>query len=141
TPCEPADPAVSRQCCRLGTGLAISKHLVDPHHGTIEGQSCGRSFGATFKVILDVLPEGVGKTDQDSRAVKRPQKPLRILLVEDHRDTRHMLSSLLTHFGHQVLTADNIRNELNIIGSENDEGRLWGLGRPEGNGSAVNEEE
>src|SRR5437773_1591153 len=97
TPFEQADASVTRQFGGLGLGLAISKHLVALHHGSIEAQSCGRSFGATFKVILDVLPEGVGKTDQDSRAVKRPQKPLRILLVEDHRDTRHMLTRPLTH--------------------------------------------
>ncbi|PYJ32220.1 MAG: hybrid sensor histidine kinase/response regulator [Verrucomicrobia bacterium] len=136
-PFEQADASVTRQFGGLGLGLAISKHLVDLHHGTIEAQSCGRSFGATFKVILDVLPEGVGKTDQDSRAVKRPQKPLRILLVEDHRDTRHMLSRLLTHFGHQVLTADNIRNALNIIASENVEVLLCDIGLPDGTGYEV----
>jgi PAS domain S-box-containing protein len=136
-PFEQADASVTRQFGGLGLGLAISKHLVDLHHGIIEAQSRGRSFGATFKVILDALPEGVGKTDQDSRAVKRPQKPLRILLVEDHRDTRHMLSRLLTHFGHQVLTADNIRNALNIISSENLEVLLCDIGLPDGTGYEV----
>ena len=137
TPFEQADPSVTRQFGGLGLGLAISKHLVDLHHGTIEAESRGRSFGATFKVTLDALPEGAGKTDQASRASKHPPKPLRILLVEDHRDTRYMLSRLLTHFGHHVLTADNIRNALNIISSENVEVLLCDIGLPDGTGYEV----
>src|SRR5437660_1200295 len=137
TPFEQADPSVTRQFGGLGLGLAISKHLVDLHHGTIEAESRGRSFGATFKVTLDTLPEGVGKTDLGSRASKHPPKPLRILLVEDHRDTRYMLSRLLTHFGHHVLTADNIRNALNIISSENVEVLLCDIGLPDGTGYEV----
>ena len=59
TPFEQADASVTRQFGGLGLGLAISKHLVDLHHGKIEAESRGRSFGATFKVTLDSLPEGV----------------------------------------------------------------------------------
>src|SRR6266571_272410 len=62
TPFEQADASVSRQFGGLGLGLAISKHLVDIHHGTIQAESRGRSFGATFKVTLDMLPEGAGTT-------------------------------------------------------------------------------
>src|SRR5437016_8473133 len=57
-PFEQADPSVSRQFGGLGLGLAISKRLIDLHHGTIEAESRGRSFGATFKVSLDTLSEG-----------------------------------------------------------------------------------
>src|SRR5438067_12021582 len=57
-PFEQADASVRRQFGGLGLGLAISKHLVNLHHGTIEAESRGRSFGATFKVTLNTLPEG-----------------------------------------------------------------------------------
>src|SRR5205807_9385669 len=105
TPFEQADASVTRQFGGLGLGLAISKRLIDLHHGMIEAESGGRSFGATFKVTLDTIPEGAAKRDLDSRAPKNPSKPLRILLVEDHRDTRHVLSRLLVHFGHEVVAA------------------------------------
>ena len=66
TPFEQADPSVSRQFGGLGLGLAISKHLIDLHHGRIEAESRGRSFGTTFKITLDTLPEGAAEASADS---------------------------------------------------------------------------
>jgi PAS domain S-box-containing protein len=137
TPFEQADASVTRQFGGLGLGLAISRHLVDLHHGTIEAESLGRSFGATFKVTLDRLPEGVGTTDLGSRAPKHPPKPLRILLVEDHRDTRYTLSRLLTHFGHEVLTADNIKRAIEIMTAGKIDVLLSDIGLPDGSGYDV----
>ena len=91
TPFEQADPTVSRQFGGLGLGLAISRHLIDLHHGRIEAESRGRSFGTTFKITLDTLPEGAEEASTDSASSKHVLKRLRILLVEDHRDTRHAL--------------------------------------------------
>ena len=137
TPFEQADPSVSRQFGGLGLGLAISKHLVELHHGTIEAESRGRSFGATFRVILETQPEGAGKTDEAPRALNYPPEPLRILLVEDHRDTRRTLSRLLTHFGHHVLAADNVRSALEIIRSGEIDVLLCDIGLPDGTGYEV----
>jgi len=130
---------VTRQFGGLGLGLAISKHLVELHQGSIEAESRGRSFGATFKVTLDTVPEGARKADLDSRGRKPPVKALHILLVEDHQDTRRMLSRLLTHFGHEVLTADNVRSALKIISSEELEldVLLCDIGLPDGSGYEV----
>ncbi|PYI61797.1 MAG: hypothetical protein DMF07_15110, partial [Verrucomicrobia bacterium] len=136
-PFEQADASVTRQFGGLGLGLAISKHLVGLHNGTIEAKSRGRSFGATFKVTLDAVPEGVAKTDLASRGPKPRPKPLRILLVEDHRDTRRMLSRLLTHFGHEVLAADNVRSALGIIASGELDVLLCDIGLPDGSGYEI----
>jgi PAS domain S-box-containing protein len=136
-PFEQADASVTRQFGGLGLGLAISKHLVGLHNGTIEAESRGRSFGATFKVTLDALDEGVAKTDLASRGPKPRPKPLRILLVEDHRDTRRMLSRLLAHFGHEVLTADDVRSALGIIASGELDVLLCDIGLPDGSGYEV----
>ena len=136
-PFEQADASVSRQFGGLGLGLAISKHLVDLHHGKIEAESRGRSFGATFKVTLDTLPEGARQTDHGSKALHHARKPLRILLVEDHRDTQRTLSRLLTHFGHEVLTASNKRGALDVLGSGNIDVLLCDIGLPDGSGYEV----
>jgi PAS domain S-box-containing protein len=137
TPFEQADASVSRQFGGLGLGLAISKHLVDLHHGTIEADSRGRSFGATFKVTLDTLTQEDAKAELGSPTRSKPPKPLRVLLVEDHRDTRRMSSRLLTHFGHQVLTADNVRSALDIVRSGEIDVLVCDIGLPDGSGYDV----
>jgi PAS domain S-box-containing protein len=136
-PFEQADPSVSRQFGGLGLGLAISKRLVDLHSGRIEAESRGRSFGATFKVTLDTLPPGLAATGLNHRLGSKTSKPLRILLVEDHKDTRRTLSRLLTHFGHNVVTADNVEGAINIIASDSIDAVLCDIGLPDGSGYEV----
>jgi PAS domain S-box-containing protein len=136
-PFEQADPSVTRQFGGLGLGLAISKRLVDLHHGKIEAESRGRSFGATFKVTLDALPQGSAATGLNHRVNGKTSKPLHILLVEDHQDTRRTLSRLLTHFGHNVLTADNVEGAIKIIASNNIDAVLCDIGLPDGSGYEV----
>jgi PAS domain S-box-containing protein len=136
-PFEQADPSVNRQFGGLGLGLAISKRLVDLHSGRIEAESRGRSFGATFKVTLDTLPPGLAATGLNHRLGSKTSKPLRILLVEDHKDTRRTLSRLLTHFGHNVVTADNVEGAINIIASDSIDAVLCDIGLPDGSGYEV----
>jgi PAS domain S-box-containing protein len=135
-PFEQADPSVSRQFGGLGLGLAVSKRLVDLHHGTIAAESRGRSCGATFKVTLDALPQGSAAIGLNNR-VGKTSKPLRILFVEDHQDTRRTLSRLLTHFGHNVVTADNVEGAMDIMDSDNIDVVLCDIGLPDGSGYEV----
>ena len=136
-PFEQADASVTRQFGGLGLGLAISKHLVDLHHGTIEADSRGRSFGTTFKVTLDTVVQEDAKAELGSSTRSKPLRPLRVLLVEDHPDTRRMLSRLLTYFGHQVLTAGNVRSALDIVGSGEIDVLVCDIGLPDGSGYEV----
>jgi PAS domain S-box-containing protein len=136
-PFEQADPSVSRQFGGLGLGLAISKRLIDLHNGRIEAESRGRSFGATFKVTLDTLPQGTAAVSLNHRMGGKTSNPLHILLVEDHQDTRRTLSRLLTHFGHDVVTADNVERAMDIIGSNNIDVVLCDIGLPDGSGYEV----
>ena len=136
-PFEQADPSVSRQFGGLGLGLAISKRLIDLHNGKIEAESRGRSFGATFKVTLDTLPQGTAAVSLNHRVGGKTSNPLHILLVEDHQDTRRTLSRLLTHFGHDVVTADNVERAMDIIGSNNIDVVLCDIGLPDGSGYEV----
>jgi PAS domain S-box-containing protein len=136
-PFEQADPSVSRQFGGLGLGLAISKRLIDLHHGRIEAESRGRSFGATFKVTMDAQPEGTAAVGVNHRLGGKTPKPLRILLVEDHHDTRRTLSRLLTHFGHEVVTADNVEGAMARMASNNIDAVLCDIGLPDGSGYEV----
>ena len=136
-PFEQADASVTRQFGGLGLGLAISKHLVELHRGTIQAESRGRSFGSTFKITLETVPPESAKADVAPQSARGPAKPLRILIVEDHRDTRRTLSRLLTHFGHEVLAADNVHRALEIIGSGDIDVLLCDIGLPDGSGYEV----
>ena len=136
-PFEQADPSLSRQFGGLGLGLAISKHLLDLHGGAIEAYSRGRSHGSTFKLTLDAVTKRTEKSGVDSQTPRKPAKSLRILLVEDHSDTRQTLSRLLTHFGHQISVADNTQSALKIMGSQEFDVVLSDIGLPDGSGYEV----
>ena len=136
-PFEQGDASVTRQFGGLGLGLTISKHLVDLHDGAISVQSRGRSHGATFKVTLDALPKRVGRSGVPARDPRKPTKSLRILLVEDHGDTRRTLSRLLSHFGHEISVADCRRSALEIFGSKKFDVVLSDIGLPDGSGYDV----
>jgi CheY-like chemotaxis protein len=64
-------------------------------------------------------------------------KRLRILLVEDHSDTRQALSRLLSHFGHEISVADRAQNALNIIDSKEFDVVLCDIALPDGSGYDV----
>ncbi len=137
TPFEQGDSSITRRFGGLGLGLAISKHLVDLHGGAIDAQSRGRSYGATFNVTLDAVANHAEKSGVNSQAPQKPAKPLRILLVEDHGDTRRTLSRLLSHFGHQISVADNTQSALEIVQSQQFDVVLSDIGLPDGSGYEV----
>ena len=136
-PFEQGEGNVARQFGGLGLGLAISKHLVDMHDGAISVESRGRSFGATFKVMLDVVKDRVGNSGVRAQLPHKPTKSLRILIVEDHGDTRRTLSRLLGHFGHQISVADCTQSAMEIVQSKKFDVVLSDIGLPDGSGYDV----
>jgi len=59
---------------------------------------------------------------------------LRILLVEDHDDTRRILARLLAHFGHQIVVADSQQSALETLRSKAFDVVLSDIGLPDGSG-------
>jgi PAS domain S-box-containing protein len=136
-PFTQAGPAVTRQFGGLGLGLAISKQLIDLHDGEISVYSRGAGCGATFNITLDTVPSQVGQTGVTARTPHKPVKSLRILLVEDHGDTRRTLSRLLSHFGHDISVADCTQTALEIVESKEFDVVLSDIGLPDGSGYDV----
>jgi PAS domain S-box-containing protein len=136
-PFEQGGAEMTRQFGGLGLGLAISKHLVELHDGEIEAHSAGRSYGTTFKVRLGVMAQ---RPKDGAALVRQPRKPgrtLRILLVEDHDDTRRTLARLLAHFGHQIVVAHSQQSALETLRSKAFDVVLSDIGLPDGSGYDV----
>jgi PAS domain S-box-containing protein len=133
---EQGERSVTRQFGGLGLGLAIAKNLVDLHHGTISAMSAGLSQGATFTVTLEALPL-TGNEVPESEAPKRAQKPLNILVVEDHGDTRQTLARLLSHFGHQIVVADSVESAMKAFRSQQFDALVSDIGLPDGTGYEI----
>jgi len=87
--------------------------------------------------VLDTVEVGSAGIGLNHRNGGKTAKSLRILLVEDHQDTRRTLSRLLTHFGHNVVTADNVERAIEIMGSNNIDAVLCDIGLPDGSGYEV----
>jgi CheY-like chemotaxis protein len=73
-------------------------------------------------------------SDDRTRAAYNSVKSLRILIVEDHGETLHALSRLLSHFGHEISAANDAQNALNIINSKEFDVVLCDIALPDGNG-------
>jgi PAS domain S-box-containing protein len=98
----------------LGLGLVISKGLVEAHGGTIVARSAGPERGARFDVELPALAPAEQRPapTPDPEAGDGTLGALRILLVDDHRDTAESLALLLEQRGFQVLMADSVASAL-----------------------------
>ena len=76
-------------------------------------------------------------SEDRSRAEYKSGTGLRILLVEDHSDTLHALSRLLSHFGYDISTAGDARSALDMINTEKFDAVLCDIALPDGNGYDV----
>lgn len=62
---------------------------------------------------------------------------LQILVVEDHGDTRRVLTGLLGHFGHSISAADTVKSALAFLKAKRFDAVLSDLNLPDGNGCDV----
>jgi len=118
----------------LGLGLAISKTLVETHHGTLIAESEGRDKGATFTAVFP-LSETTGDAKQNaSPAVPVAHKAMRVLLVEDHEDTNRSLTQLLRRRGYHVQPAHSVQTALEAAAQERFDVLISDIGLPDGSG-------
>jgi PAS domain S-box-containing protein len=122
--------SITRQFGGLGLGLTISKTLLDLHGGTLSVESAGKDQGTTFRVSVDVLREPLVTSNDLSSGGVISAKKLRLLLVDDHADTRNVLSRLLVKCGHEVVTAGSTQKALEILDGQKFDALISDIGLP-----------
>ncbi|MBD0336590.1 MAG: PAS domain S-box protein [Cyanobacteria bacterium Co-bin13] len=130
-----ADSATTRQFGGLGLGLAIVRHLVELHGGTIRADSPGEGLGATFtvKLPLMLLPP------RESQDFQPPQPSLnlggvRVLVVDDDADTRDFTTFLLEQAGAKVFTAVSAEAAITALAQHQPDVLVSDIGMPDTDG-------
>ena len=118
----------------LGLGLAISKALVETHHGRIFAQSEGRHKGAKFTVVFPLSEEVSNGAQPAASPNLAERQSKRILLVEDHEDTNRSLTNLLRRRGYHVQPAVSVRSALDLAEREQFDVLISDIGLPDGTG-------
>jgi PAS domain S-box-containing protein len=117
-----ADSTTTRAQAGLGLGLAIVRHLVELHGGHVRAESAGVGGGSTFRVFLPtsstslVVREGNRRASVRSRANESPRPAplsgLKLMVVEDHDDTREMMRVALQRQGAEVVAVGSAPDAL-----------------------------
>ncbi|MDB6127420.1 MAG: hypothetical protein JWM35_1316 [Verrucomicrobia bacterium] len=121
----------------LGLGLAISHALIGLHRGSITATSPGRDLGAVVRIELPLaaMPEKPASAMSSPPIAKaRTSTGARILLVEDHENTRTSMTRLLTRRGYIVTATDSMSAARKIAACESFDAVISDLGLPDGTG-------
>jgi signal transduction histidine kinase len=151
-----ADSTSARQHSGLGLGLAIVRHLVEMHGGTVQAESKGEGQGATFIVRLpvvilrdaktiplsedeatgdgadSVVNEGDAAMDNISRL-----SGIRALVVEDEPDAREMLVVMLARFGAEVKSSASAQEALKTLEQWKPDVLVSDVGMPDEDGYSL----
>jgi len=119
-----ADPSTTRSEGGLGLGLAIVRHIVELHGGTVEAKSPGLGGGTT---VLVRLPGAEERTHSAPIQETLPSPALpppprldgtRVLVVEDDSDALEAISTVLQRGGAHVTSTRSVPEALIALGRE-----------------------
>jgi PAS domain S-box-containing protein len=125
----------------LGIGLALVKYLVEMHGGSVAARSDGPGTGSEFIVRLPaVASESLSRKSRQHETGGGDgtlDHALRVLVVDDNRDSADLQAMLLQHNGHEVKTAYDGTEALKVAARFRPDAILLDIGLPEIDGYEV----
>jgi signal transduction histidine kinase/CheY-like chemotaxis protein len=139
-----ADSSTTRAHGGLGLGLAIVRHLVEMHGGTVRAESRGEGQGATFNIKLPLVVMRSFDTRRASDAERvhptasadvpfdcpSELEGLRLLVVDDEADTRTLLKAVLERCGASVVAVASAGEALAALKETRPDVLISDLGMP-----------
>jgi CheY-like chemotaxis protein len=139
-----ADAGTTRKTGGLGLGLAIVRHIVEMHGGTVEASSGGEGQGATFRVRLPLMiinPDPPRTRREHPRTERREALTglgdlhgIHVLAIDDEEDALTLLRVVLEAAGATVTTVPSPLQVLERIATINPQVLVVDLGMPEMDG-------
>jgi PAS domain S-box-containing protein len=127
-----ADSSITRQFGGLGLGLAIVRHLIELHGGTVQADSSGEGQGATFTVKLPLLLSQ-SPVEQDGEPIEQSLElnGIKVLVVDDDTDTREFIAFLLEQSGASVMSVASASEVLTVLPQFKPDVLLSDIGMPQ----------
>ena len=144
-----ADATTTRSHGGLGLGLAIVRHLVDLHGGTIDVNSEGENQGTSFTVNLPleksrgtsearlgraVPPDTLNGNDPCTAIAPLPLANFQVLVVDDDTDTLDFLSIVLEQYGAKVTAVSSVKEALEALKQMQPDVLISDIGMPQEDG-------
>jgi signal transduction histidine kinase len=141
-----ADSSMSRRHSGLGLGMAIVRHLVELHGGTVSVESAGEEKGTTFRIRLarhtgaaPEQPATAARFEPESEGESELEhlNGIHVLIVEDDADSRTVLAVLLQRLGALVEAVGSAREAYERVSHRRPDVMVSDIGMPDEDGYSL----